>query len=364
MNPDTRRDRTSRLTGRRPRTILTVIVLVAVIAPLGYVFAQFWSATSEAAAFVEAERNGVGEVLPVTELLAALVDAQTVAARGATVDVSAVRAAVERVNRADPGAEDSQPRQRRAQLTIQIESTLAQKGTGPEAARAYAIPIGLTQALLGKIGDSAKIIRDPALDAYHLADTALLRLPEVIVNAGQLVAQARIADAKTNRNPPGAAIARDRVATAANTISVGLRSGTESVASASADMTLLKPLDEFGAAIGAIVRASSAPDLSTATARSEIEAAQRALQSAALVLSSAVLNSFDGLLAERADRLSGQRRNVLIAGVMALLAAIALFWLRLPALSASRDRESWDGIDSPKYPMELVPIGRGRDDSQ
>ena len=49
----------------------------------------------------------------------------------------------------------------------QIDAVLSQPVTGPNASVAYAVPIEMTQSLLGTIGDASMIVRDPGVDAYY-----------------------------------------------------------------------------------------------------------------------------------------------------------------------------------------------------
>lgn len=320
----------------RPRPALhaamLVVVLTLLLLPLGYLSGRSWIVTADAADAVASERDGVAYARPLTRLLAALVEAQAAAGRGGGVDAAAVRAAVDAVNQVDRGAgERLGLRSRWAPLPGQVEDALRQRGTGPEATRAYAVPIGLTQALLARVGDVSRALRDPETDSYHLVDAALVHVPETMISAGRIVGLVRTP--RTAPTPvPAIAVAQDRVATAAQAVTVGLRTDTGAPTGSGADLGLLEPLDEFSAAVGAIVQVSTA-DPSDSSARGAVDAAQARVQKAAAALVPALLTSFESILQRRAEALDAERITAATAGIVALLAAAALLWLCLPRSS-------------------------------
>ena len=323
---------------RAGRLVLSLIVLLALLLPVGYIIDRQWTVTGDAANFVSTERTGVAYARPLTTLLAALVDAENAAARGAAVDTNAVKEAVDGFNTVDKSLSDPlRLRQGWEQLSSQIDQAVGQRVSGQEAVRVYGAPIGLAMSLLTKVGDYSKIVRDPGLDAYHLMDAALFRVPEVLVYGGQVGAVAGALDPRTGR-PASAAdprigLAQDHVATAGSAISVGLRAGADSGGSEAVDLDLLKPLDEFAAATDALGRTTVVPDLSSAAVQSDIDTARRRLHAAAVNLDAALLKAFDALLGRRANQISSQRQGAFLAGMLAVLATVALMWLRLPSPS-------------------------------
>ncbi len=309
--------------------------------PLVYVFGQFWTTTSDAADFVAGERQGIAYVRPLTRLLAALVDGHATAARRATVDVAAIRAAVDDVSQVDNQHGDALGvRQRWSAARAEIETALARKAAG-DAQDEYAGPIGLTQALLGDLGQLTKIVRDPAVDAYHLVDTALFRVPEVVVNAGRIAALGPAArrgqvDARSQLD-----VASDRIVRAGEAINAGLRMSADSAQGGAIDLDVLVPLDEFAASVDAFAKTTAALATSNSTpvvgsasvaaaALADLTAAHRRLHRAAVALDSAVLASLDSLLDDRGDHVAAQRRYAIFAAVVAILAGAALLWWGMP----------------------------------
>jgi hypothetical protein len=329
--PPARGGRDRREPRRAPRITIGVAAFAALCLPIAYMSGQLWTSAGDSQAFVATERVGVTYTRPLTKLLAGLVDAQSAAVRGAQVDVVGIRAQVEEVNRVD--REPGDPLHlgpRWSQVASQVETALGQKVTGKEALRAYATPIALTQALLNKVGDVSKVLRDPGLDAYYLIDT-VLRVPQVIVDAGQVAALAGPARSDDTQ----LAVAQDRINRSAQAISMGLR---VAAGASTKDLNVLGTLDEFAAAADAMGQTARALNTPGSTARTEIDAAQRRLHIAALTLETAALNAFDSLLKQRATRYSDRRATTAFAGLLAALAAATLLWLRLPGAAVAHTR--------------------------
>src|SRR6266508_1112856 len=159
---------------RRRRTVqffVAVLVLVLLLAPVVYLFGPLWSSTGSAMEIAQTQRAAVAYARPLHKLLAALVDAQSAAARETAVDAPGVRAVVDEVDAVDAVdrqlTDPLQARQRWNQLRHEIDSTLTQNPSGSEALRGYAAPIALTQALLARIADASKVTGDPGTGVIY-----------------------------------------------------------------------------------------------------------------------------------------------------------------------------------------------------
>ncbi len=335
---------------RRRRTVqifVAVLVLVLLLAPVVYLFGQLWSSTGSAMEIAQTERAAVAYARPLHKLLAALVDAQSAAARETAVDAPGVRAVVDEVDAVDAVdrqlTDPLQARQRWNQLRHEIDSTLTQNPSGSEALRGYAAPIALTQALLARIADASKVTGDPGVGSYRLIDVALQRLPDAVASAGQVAALASISD---NPPPPGRssrpagqpdprlAVAVDRLIQAANQVGIGLRAGTNPEGTYGVDLRLLELLDEFAAAMDELSQTAAGLDVPGSGARDRIDAVSDRAKTAALALGTAVLNAFDTQLGANARGYTMQRRILVLSGVVIVLAAVALLWLRVPGPAA------------------------------
>src|SRR5262245_41641189 len=101
---DERRAKEQRREAKPRRAVLIVKMLACLLTlmlPAGYVLAHMWLTTADAVRIADTERVGVAYVRPLASLLATLVDAQSAAARGVSVDAAAVRSAVEDVSGAN-----------------------------------------------------------------------------------------------------------------------------------------------------------------------------------------------------------------------------------------------------------------------
>jgi hypothetical protein len=312
----------------------TLLIVLLVLLPLGYVFQRLWVSNADGAQFNSAEREGIVWVRPLSKLLAALVDAQVTATAGTTVDVSAVRSAVGEVSRVEQDHGDPLDiSQRWSPMPDQIDAVLAQQVTGPNALAAYAVPIEITQSLLGRVSDASTIVRDPGVDAHYLIDTTVVDIPEVIVNAGRLAGSAR--DRSGVRTPlavdPQAAVALDRITRAATAIRVGPRSAADETTGESATIGLLKPLDAFIAATDGLAQVVAAPTQDPAAAQANLDRARVQVHTSSLALETAALDSLDALLQRRTDHIAVERSNQLLAGAAVVLAAVLLWLSNRPA---------------------------------
>ena len=299
---------------------------------MGFVFQRLWTSTEDGAVFHAAERDGVAWVRPLTTLLAGLVDAQVATSAGVAVDVSAVRAAVGEVSRIEKDHGDPlHIHQRWQPMPDQIDAVLSQPVTGPNASVAYAVPIEMTQSLLGTIGDASMIVRDPGVDAYYMIRTAVFDVPDVVVNAGRLTTAARDLASRAGAKPPlaadpRAAVALDRITRAAEAIRVGPRSAADETSGEAASIALLKPLDAFTAATDELAEAARAPVQNPAESLADLDRARQVAHTASLALETAALDSLDALLQERLNHITFERSSELLAGAAIVLAA-GLLWL-------------------------------------
>jgi hypothetical protein len=262
--------------------------------------------------------------------------------------VSGVRAAVEEVNRVDAvHGDEVRARQRWAPMPAQIESALTRSAYGPDALAVYAVPIDLVQTLLGQIGSTSGVLRDTDLVAYHLIEGALVRVPDVIVNAGRIVALVR-----SSRVEIGAiAIAQDRITDAATSLGGGLQLAADGGSTALVQLTLV---DTFTAAALAMSKAAARPNLAAPAALADLDAARQQLQKAAVTLTAALLSGFDSLLDSRAAAVERQRLPILIGAALVPLAAAGLMWTCLVVL---RRRPTGRGVDATLPRAELSDDG-------
>ncbi len=344
--------RTARPMRRSLRIAAAFAVVAAVLLPLAFVFAQFWTSTGDNLRFVNDERRGVAYLQPLVRLLGTLTDAQSAATRGKPIDVAQLRAAVAAVDAVDQAQDDRlRTRQRWSQLRAQIEAATARGTfTGEDAYATYSETNDLVLSLMAKIGDTSNLILDPELDSYYLMDTALLRLPQVLVDAGRLAdLSALLASTKSATGSAQLAVARDRVATTADTIDVGLRKSFSATSSKTLGPNLLGQLDAFRSAANDLAPSSLLLRQSDTGLDPEALASARAqLERATLQMAGTTLAELDALLSVRGDHLDGQRTAALVAFLIGALAGAVVLWQRLPGPSVVAPAPTGaDGAASP-----------------
>src|SRR6266545_2830 len=309
--------RTARPMRRSLRIAAAFAVVAAVLLPLAFVFAQFWTSTGDNLRFVNDERRGVAYLQPLVRLLGTLTDAQSAATRGKPIDVAQLRAAVAAVDAVDQAQDDRlRTRQRWSQLRAQIEAATARGTfTGEDAYATYSETNDLVLSLLAKIGDTSNLILDPQLDSYYLMDTALLRLPQVLVDAGRLADLSALpGPSKSAAGAVQLAVARDRVATTADAVDVGLRKSFNATSSKTLGPNLLGQLDAFRSAAKDLAPSSSLlPQSGTGLDPQVLASARVQLGQATVQMAGTTLAELDALLSARTGRLDSKRVAALVA---------------------------------------------------
>lgn len=337
--------------GSSPRTrrvlrILAVLgVALAIFGPLAFVSSRLWSANDQVRSVAASERDGVAYLRPVVQLVGAVVDAQSTAVAGGRVDAAALRTAVAAVDAVDAqrggrlGVRD-----RWRSLRTQVLALANGNRTGADAYAAYTGVVDLSVALGTTVGDTSQLILDPELDSYYLMDTALLRVPAILVQSGRYLDLARLDAARRQPTPDpdaptppanvGPSVARDRVASAASAVDGNLRTSVNRTADSAVGPALVQPLDAFRTAATGLAPASALLDPSLATATpGAVATAGRDLQQATRQLAATVLDQLDRLLSAR-ERSARLDQWVVFAAVpVAIVVGILACWLVLSVAS-------------------------------
>jgi len=185
----------------------------------------------------------------------------------------------------------------------------------------------LLLALVDKIRNSSKLIRDPAVDTYYLEDGAAQELPEGIVAAAQytdlLVSVAGLSAADQAKESVDINSARSDLVSNAHDLSDDVRLAVEGTGSRSLGGALLKKLDRFNQSIDNLVPLMSP----VVGGKGNVDAAKvvRArdeMQTAAADLSAALLTQIDTELSGRLSSLS--QRRLLAIGTLVVPVLLAL----------------------------------------
>jgi hypothetical protein len=313
-------------------------VLVAAGTLFVFVMAQSWTATSQGQADVEAERQGVAYLQPLVQLVGELTDAQSTAVRRAQPDSNQIDAAVTAVDAADDINGDRLGTHRRwSELRGRIATLIGAHLGGEPAYAAYSAVVALAVDLVRKVGDASRLVPDPQLESYYLADATLLRVPDVLVSAGRAADLAVLAE----RNPSDGAqtrvsVARYQVALASEEMSTSLHKALDSRAEDGAGSPTLGPnlagqLDAFTSAVDAFVPPAMWLQTVTRIDAGTLASGSERVRQQTRPLAGAALGELDSLLRERSDRLSiRQTWTLLGAGIGVLLLGVLLSLL-LPA---------------------------------
>ncbi|MGC4804027.1 hypothetical protein [Micromonospora sp. DT233] len=321
------------LTGR----VLPLLLVVALLAPVAFLFAQQRRLTDDHHGLAVRERLGVEYLRALGPVTLALVDAQSAAVAGRPGSPDALNRAVEDAASVDTRlGEQLRAHDRWTGLRAKLEALNDQNLTEPTAAfAAYGEVTDLLLALHRKVREGSGLIRDPQADSFYLQDAISEELPE------SLVATARLADLSTIAARSSAAERINMMADLgalwagatipANDLIVNLRAAVDSTESTRLGANVLTPLDTYQRVIerldvlGTPTEASDLGEQDLAKRNLNALVAVRAdAQTTARQLQPVILDELDALLRERIDRLDRQRWLAVAAVGAALLLAVVI----------------------------------------
>ncbi|MBM0229945.1 hypothetical protein [Micromonospora sp. ATA51] len=364
-----------------PGRVLPLLLVAALLAPVGLLFAQTHRLTGDDRDLASRERLGVRYLRALGPVTDALVDAQAAAVAGRPVPRDALTAAVEQAATVDSAiGDDLRSHERWTGLRAKLEALPDRGLSDPDAAfTAYGEVTDLLLALHHKIRDGSGLIRDPRSDSFFLQDVIGRDLPEAVVGAGRLADLTALAAQRPPAERPKtlAELAAVRVAALgpATDLVAGLRAAVDSSESTDLGPNVLTPLDTYQRSVEALA-ALSAPIGTAGTGPigpAQVAAARLNAQSAARELQPIILDQLDALLTARIDRLDRDRLlAVAAAALAALLVVVVLAGMlagavrtRRRAADERRAREDSGALPSwqpPAEPRQLQPVGSGRPD--
>ena len=327
---------------RRPSVsgrALPLLLALALVAPLGLLFALVDGTTTNDHDLASRERLGVRYLRALGPVTDALVEAQSTAVAGAPVSRASLNAAIEQVAAVDTAVGDElRSHERWAGLRAKLEGLPDRGLADPEAAyQAYGEANDLLLALYRKVRESSGLIRDPRSDTFFLQDGIGGDLPTATVLAGRLADLVRLAAARpaAERAKTGIELAELRSSAfgPANDLVADLRAAVDSSESTDLGANVLTPLDAYQRSLEAFTAAGGGRAAPNPT---QLTAAGIAAQSAAKQLRTVILDQLDTLLEERVDALDRDRLLARIAAgvTVALLVGLAVTLLRRPAAEA------------------------------
>ncbi|MEV7628986.1 hypothetical protein [Actinoplanes sp. NPDC089786] len=320
-------------------------------------FSMVWQSVGEQVSFADLERDGVRYIQALVPLEIALANAESAAVSGAPPQREVLIRAVDAVAAVDSELGGRLRTQDRwTGLRTKIES-LPASGTPATMIDAYSGTNDLLLALIDKVRNNSKLIRDPDADSYYLGDGAAQELPEGItaaagytdrlISAAGLTGSAR-ADALVDINA-----ARSDLVSNARDLTDDVRLAVEGTGSRSLGGALLNKLDRFNRSIDSLLPLMT--PLTSGRGRIDVAQVGRArveMQAAAADLSAALLDQIDIALRDRLSSLS--QRRLLTIGTLVLAALLMLAPIVLGLVR--RDRGTTAGRPDRPAP----PPGPGR----
>ena len=349
----------------RQRALVVVVALVAIAVPYSIALTTIWARTGDELDGASAERDGTAALRPLVALLAATADAQSAAVSGAPVDTTAVREAVRAMDTAqDQVGERLASARRWRALRLQVDELLGSTPDGAAAYTQFSTVVDGELALATSIGDASRLVLDPRLDSSYLSDTALLRIPAILVDAGRAAdltwldehhrtttptspsttsttstaptaPTARTPAASPSATSPSAtssdvpvAVAVDNVRRSSDALDAGLRKGFASTSSSALGAGLLSQLAGLQNAVAQLAPPLAAVGAtpSTRSAR-DVQAARTQVSQAALQLEGAALDQLAGLLVDRQSSPENTRRLVVLSTLAGLVLAGTVAWV-------------------------------------
>jgi hypothetical protein len=362
---------TSGTRGRRRATALgTVVRLVlplALIVPASVLFSMVWSGVAGDVDFAQAERHGVAYTQALVPLEIVLTNAESAAVAGTSVPRENLARAIDAVSAVDQQyGTELRTHDRWAELRTKI-SALPASGTNVQMFAAYSETTDLLLALMDKVRNESKLIRDPEADTYYLEDAAAQELPEGIVAAvrytDRLVMAAGQSAADQQKSIVDITGSRSDVMSNAKDLSDDVRLAVEGTGSRSLGGALLSKLDRFNRSVDALVPLQ----VPAAGARLAVDTelvirSRNEMQNAAADLSGTMLDQIDQALTARQSSLSGDRALAVVALVVAILLALVTPVLtvldrlrRRPGTPAEPARGAAAPVAEPRRPQPVQP---------
>jgi hypothetical protein len=308
--------------GALTRLLLPILLAMSVTA----LFAMVWQSVEEQSDFAELERDGVRYIQALGPLEIALTNAGAAAVGNGAASSDDLARAVDAVAVADRELGERLGTQDRwAGLRAKIEA-LPADGADAATISAYGTVSDLLLALMDKVRNSSKLVRDPAADLYYLGDGAAQELPESIVAATRytnlLVALPGLPAADRATTLIDINTAASGLAGNARDLSDDVRLAVEGTGSQSLGSALLSRLDRFNRAVDNLLPLMKPLE----SGRNSVDAGQvgqgrEEMQTAAADLSSALLDQIDIGLNDRISSLD--RRRLLASGIFVISILLA-----------------------------------------
>lgn len=328
MTAGARQRRLGQPLGARARMLFPLALMVSV----SVLFALVWQSVGDQSDYARSERDGVRYIQALGPLEIALTNAESAAVKGAPAPREPLTRAIEAVALVDKELRDQLRTQDRwAELRTKIES-LPASGSSTAISTAYGGANDLLLALMDKVRNTSKLIRDPDADTYYLEDGAAQELPEGIVAGARYTDLLASVAGKSPAEQAKAVIdissAKSDLASNAKDLSDDVRLAVEESDGGSLGTTLLSKLDRFNRSVDNLVPLMA--PLQAGNGRidaAKVTAGRDEMQAAAADLSASLLTQIDAALRDRLSSLSHRRLlavGILVVSVLLVFAPMGL----------------------------------------
>ncbi|MEV0900399.1 hypothetical protein [Actinoplanes sp. NPDC049802] len=316
-------------------------------------YSMVWQSVGEQSSFAELERHGVRYLKPLVQLEIALTNAESIAVNGDAAPAEPVARAVDAVSAVDKElGEELRTQERWTELRKKIEA-LPARGTHQTVTAAYGDAGDLLLALIDKVRNNSKLIRDPEAETYYLGDGATQELPAAVVAATRytdlLVNAAGSSAAGKAQAVVDISVARSELVSNAQDLYDNARLAVEGSGSRSLGGDLLSKFDRFNRSVEKLVPLMTPMlDGKGRVDAAQVVSARDEAQDAAAELSEALLAQIDVALQDRLSSLS--QRRLLATGVLAVAVLLALAPVAAGLASRRRPDTAADDEDPKQTP--------------
>jgi hypothetical protein len=366
---------------RGPRIFVALLLLVAMAGLYGTLVTRLTADARSTTATLDAQREAVAYLRPLSILQSELVSARFSAVRGQRVDVEALSVAVAGVTEADRTHGTAVGSvQRWSDLRAALDHVLAASPSGRPALQAYNDVLALTAGLSQQVAAANHLIAQEDLDGHYLAESVSIGVPRIVETAGLAADEAYLSTTPDEKGGRGelvmrVALARYQVARTADDVRAGVRIALSTTASTTLAAVINGPLDRLNNAIGELTAPTAVPPETAAFDAAALAGGAMSIRVAGAALTGTILAGLDELVTIRLHQ-------EWVDGVWAWGAAIAgglvglvLLWWSVPAAVTRSPDEDGDATDrdvaaiSMRLPEidprdlleseELVHVGRG-----
>jgi methyl-accepting chemotaxis protein len=296
------------------------------LAPIALLVWLLVAQSSKDIAFADKELDGTAYLEAVWPLLGGLITAQESGTADATAKTAdAVRAL--------GGRFDEDMKTAEAATAVQTTATAAR--TGKDPAR-FTAAIAATRALIAKVGDGSNLILDPDLDSFYVMDMVVVKLAELVDQAGVLIGMAEDYRGKpelSNQEKADFLIRAGQYSAAVDGLADDLKSAIEGNPDGSVKATLAQPHAALATAakdyLGAIndLGTHLDGDAHTSIDLAPLRKLHRTLQDKADALWRQADSELVTLLRQRVAGFTGKLATSLAITAIILVLALAFAWL-------------------------------------